>query len=145
MISKRRQHVLPYQRRSDAARRRGTVIAAALVEFLVAAAILFAVLQSVVGHHRQLLKARHEVQAQWLAQAGIDRAVAQLGKSASYQGETWHVPAEELDGMDAAEVQIRVERVAENSDELHLTVEARDPSDPIHCVKQTREVTIHLQ
>ena len=77
--------------------------------------------------------------------AGIDRAVAQLRKSDSYRGETWHVPADELVGLEAAEVQIRVEPVAEKPDELHLTVEARDPSDPIHCVKQTREATIHLQ
>lgn len=144
MISKRRQRVLLFERRPDAARRRGTVVAAALVEFVVAAAILFGVLQSVVGHDRQMIKARHEVQAQWLAQAGIDRAVAQLRKSESYRGEIWHVPADELDGLDAAEVQIRVEP-AEKSGELHLAVEARNPSDPIHGVKQTREATIHLQ
>ena len=145
MMNHKRQHVLLYERRPDAARRRGTVIAAALVEFIVASTILFAVLQSVVGHHRQMIKGRHELQSQWLAQAGIDRAVAQLRKSASYRGETWHVSADELDGLDAAEVQIRVEPVAEKSGELHLIVVARDPSDPVHCVKQTREATIHLQ
>jgi type II secretory pathway component PulK len=121
------------------------VLAAALVEFLVAAAILFAVLQDVVRHHRQLLTGRQQLQTQWLAQAGVDRAMAQLRKSADYRGETWRVPPDELDGVAAAEVKIRLENVADQPDDLRLTVDAQYPTDSIHSSQQTREAIIHLK
>jgi hypothetical protein len=125
--------------------RRGAVLAAALVEFVIAAAILFSVLQGMVKHHRQLLVGRQRLQTQWLAQAGVDRAVAQLRKSADYRGEIWRVPADELDGGDSAEVQIRVDTVAGKPDDLHLVVEANYPSDSIHGTQQTRDTIVHLK
>jgi len=131
--------------RYPAGYRRGAVLAAALVEFLVAAAILFGVLQDVVRHHRQLLTGRQQLQTQWLAQAGVDRAVAQLRKSADYRGETWRVPADELDGVAPAEVKIHLESVADQPDDLRLRVDAEYPTDSVHCSQQTREATIHLK
>jgi type II secretory pathway component PulK len=120
------------------------VLAAALVEFLIVVAILFAVLQDVVHHHRQLLIGRQQLQAVWLAQAGVDRAVAQLRASPDYRGETWRVPADDLDGFGAAEVQIRLQPIADKSSDLHLTVEAEYPTDSTRRSQQTREATIHL-
>ncbi len=93
-----RTHFASVYLRPSAARRRGAILAAAMVEFVLVAAILFAVLQSVVSHHRRLITGRQQLQSQWLAQAGFDRAVAQLRKSADYRGETWHVPATDLEG-----------------------------------------------
>ncbi|HEY2827732.1 MAG TPA: hypothetical protein VGJ04_09055 [Pirellulales bacterium] len=125
--------------------RRGAILAAVLVEFIVAAAILFAVLQAAISHHRHLLGGRQQLQSQWLTQAGMDRAIAQLRSSTDYRGETWHVPAADLDGIDAAEVQISLEPVPDQSDDLHLTVAAKYPADAVHCVQQTQEATIHLK
>jgi hypothetical protein len=126
-------------------RRRGAVLAAALVEFAVAAAILFTVLQGMVSHQRQLLIEQRQLQAQWLAQGGVDRAVAQLRKSADYRGETWRVPADELDGTAPGEVKINLDAVADQPDDLHLIVEANYPSDSVHSSQQTREAIIHLK
>ncbi|HEY2827919.1 MAG TPA: hypothetical protein VGJ04_09990 [Pirellulales bacterium] len=144
-MNKHEHHKSSRAFKSRGRHRRGAVLVAALVEFIVAAAILFAVLQAVVGHQRQLLAGRQQIQAQWLAQAGIDRAVAQLQKSPDYRGETWRVSADELDGIAPAEVQIRLETVPERTDDLHLSVQAKYPADSVHCVQQTRETTIHLK
>jgi hypothetical protein len=131
--------------RCPAPHRRGAVLAAALVEFVVASAILFAVLQNVVRHHRQLMTGRQQIQAQWLAQAGIDRAIAQLRKSPDYRGETWRIPPDELDGNSQAQVEIHLDSFADHPADLHLTVVADYPADSIHTSRQTRESTIHLK
>jgi Tfp pilus assembly protein PilX len=125
--------------------RRGAVLAAALVEFVVASSILFGVLHGVVDHQRQIIVDRQQLQTQWLAQAGLDRAVAQLRAANSYRGETWQVPAEELDGAAAAKVQITLETVADHPDDLRLTVQANYPDNSIHSCQQTRTATIHLK
>jgi Tfp pilus assembly protein PilX len=131
--------------RPSAARRRGAILAAAMVEFVVVAAILFAVLQSVVSYHRRLITGRQQLQSQWLAQAGFDRAVAQLRNSADYRGETWRVPSTELEGTMSGAVQIRVESVADKPDDLHVVVQANYPDDSIHGSQQTREAIVHLK
>ncbi len=131
--------------RCPAPHRRGAVLAAALVEFVVASAILFAVLQDVVRHHRQLMTGRQQIQTQWLAQAGVDRAIAQVRKSPEYRGETWRIPSDELDGASPAQVTIHLNSIADHPDDLHLSVVAEYPTDSIHNSLQTRESTIHLK
>jgi hypothetical protein len=131
--------------RCPAPHRRGAVLAAALVEFVVASAILFAVLQDVVRHHRQLMTGRQQIQAQWLAQAGVDRALAQLRKSPDYRGETWRIPSDELDGDSKAQVEIHLDPLADHPDDLHLFVVAEYPTNSIHNSRQTLESTIHLK
>jgi hypothetical protein len=141
-VIRRRQNS---HRRSSATHRRGAILAAALIEFVVVAAILFSILQGVIRQHRQILTGRQQLQAQWLAQAGVDRAVAQLHKSADYHGENWRVPADQLDGASPADVKISIEPVPDHPDDRHLTVEANTSPDSIHSVRRTREATIHLK
>lgn len=55
------------------------------------------------ARHQQLL-----VQTDWLAASAVDRAIRNLQRDAAYQGETWTIPPEELDGKHRAEVFIRL-------------------------------------
>jgi Tfp pilus assembly protein PilX len=135
-------HVQIHRQSAD---RRGVVLAAALVAFLATAAVLFALLKTVVNHQREVRDQRQSLQAQALADAGIDRGVAQLRRSDAYRGETWHVPDSQLDGTATADVEIRVEAVADHPDQLHLFVQADYPSDPIHRARQSRQATIKLK
>ena len=63
-----------------ASERRGVVLAVALVFFLLCSAILCTLLQTVVNHKHQVRDHRQIDQARCLADAAIDRAVAQLHK-----------------------------------------------------------------
>jgi hypothetical protein len=47
-------------------------------------------------------------EANWLVEAGIDRAAAQLGRSRAYTGETWRLPAEQVEGSRGATVRIEI-------------------------------------
>ena len=124
--------------------RRGALLAAALVAMVVAGSILLSILQTVVAHHRQTFTHRQQVQAQWLAQGGIDRAVAQLRSSSEYRGETWNVPEDELSGSAPGKVVIRVEPLADEPNALQISAQADYPSDTDHRARQTREVVVHL-
>ena len=59
-------------------------------------------------------QAARRLQAEYLAQSGLELAHVRLAGDAAYQGETWRVEAGELGGRDAALITIEV--TAEQSD-----------------------------
>jgi hypothetical protein len=128
-----------------ASERRGVVLAVALVVFLLCTAILCTLLQGVINHERQVRDHRQLDQARWLADAGIDRAIAQVRQSDTYRGETWKVSADELGGAADGSVTITVDAVEEHPGELHVMAQADYPDYDVHRVRQSRETTIHLK
>jgi len=129
----------------SASQRRGMVLAAALVVFLLCTAMVCTLLQGVINHERQVRDHRQLDQARWLADAGIDRAIAQVRQSDAYRGETWKVSADELGGIADGKVTITVQAVDEHLGELRVTAQADYPDDDVHRVRQSRETTIHLK
>ena len=71
-----------------------------------------ALVRSLITAHRQSHRYADELQAQWLAEAGLARAAAKLRDDANYQGEVWTVPLGDERIQDAAETgQVRPSRV----------------------------------
>jgi type II secretory pathway component PulK len=128
-----------------ASERRGVVLAVALVFFLLCTAILCTLLQGVINHERHVRDHRQLDQARWLADAGIDRALAQVRQSGAYHGETWKVSADELGGISDGKVTITVQAVDEHPDEFRVIAQADYPDDDVHRVRQSRETTVLLK
>ena len=124
--------------------RRGAALAAAMIAFAVTTAILFTVLRSIVSHQQQLFAGAQSLQAASLAEAGMHRAVAKLQKNAEYRGEGWKIPADELDGMNAGTVDIKVEPIIDQTDQMHVIVRADFPSDTEHRVRRSLESVIQM-
>jgi hypothetical protein len=117
----------------------------ALTAFLAAAAILLPALLSVASHQRHIRDDRLRSQAELLAQAGIDRAIAKLKETANYSGETWHVDPVDLDGFAPADVEIRVESVADARNKLRVQVHADYPTDSLPRARQSREIVLETR
>jgi hypothetical protein len=117
--------------------RRGAALITAVVALTVCSVMLFYLLKGTLDTHRQMRTHRQEVQADWLAAAGVDRAIASLRQSSDYTGETWKIPADQL--RDAAEVTIKVEPAAE-SNGRQITVQADYPAGEIYRSRKTRSV-----
>jgi Tfp pilus assembly protein PilX len=69
--------------------RRGAALVMAMVALLVVTLMSAALVQSVVTGQRQSRRYADELQAQWLAEAGLERSEVQLARDAEYRGETW--------------------------------------------------------
>jgi hypothetical protein len=126
-------------------KRSGAVLVAAVIALLTAAVILFGVLKAAVNHYRQIRTNRYAVQAHALANAGIDRALAQLRQSDKYQGEVWKLASEDLDNTAPGEVKIQIETATNDPDRLHVKVQADYPSDTEQRARKSRETIIHLK
>jgi hypothetical protein len=117
--------------------RRGAALITAVVALTVCSVMMFYLLKGTLDTHRQMRTHRQEVQADWLATAGVDRAIATLRQSSNYSGETWKISADELG--DAAEVIIKVEPAAE-SNGRQITVQADYPAEEIHRSRKTKSI-----
>ncbi|MDP6445600.1 MAG: hypothetical protein QGG36_08270 [Pirellulaceae bacterium] len=77
------------RRRVTSQRRRGIALLTALVCLAVIVMLIGTQLRGVFSDSRAAILREHQVQAEWLADSGLDRAAAQLNADASYAGETW--------------------------------------------------------
>jgi Tfp pilus assembly protein PilX len=124
--------------------RRGGALVAALVTLLVVMMVAGAIVRSRVSAHRQARQSQYELQAQWLAESGIERARAQLAKTTVYRGETWQ-PSLTVggDASATATVEIRLESAERADQARRLIAIATYPNDRWRRVVVRREYTIH--
>jgi hypothetical protein len=92
---------------------------------------------------RQTRQTAIQVQAQWLADAAVERAAKSLSMNPSYDGESWKV---DLPGFRNAtgsrgSVEIKIER-ADDEKSVQIVVHANYPADSRRRVSAERTVSI---
>ena len=94
------RHTLGRSRRAPqrgaSAQRRGGILIVAMICLVLMTAVSVTLIRMAGQQAKQtrLLEQRHQAEA--LALAGLDRAVALLATNADYSGETWNIPADQL-------------------------------------------------
>jgi hypothetical protein len=121
--------------------RRGVLTVAALVCLLVVMLIAAGVLRLVRSERGLLENEERRLQADWLVESGLERALARLGTEPAYRGETWSLPAEDLGGAAAAVVTVTVEPGPRAGERL-LRVQADYPRDAALRVRAHRDVVV---
>lgn len=127
-----------------AGRRRGIVAAALVVALFVLILLAGGLLRVAWARHSERRAAERRLQAEWLAESGLDRAAARLAADRDYRGETWAVPPEDLGGRDAGAVRIEVRPVPDRPDLRTIRARADYPTDEARRARRTRELTITL-
>jgi type II secretory pathway component PulK len=110
------------------------VVAAAICGLLLRMAVLGR--SSADAQHRR-------AQAQWLAEAGIERAVARLAQDARYTGETWTLAPQEL--PQGGRVRMAVETPPAAPGRRLVRVEALYPNDPTYGCRYKKEILVETK
>jgi len=126
----------PIQRRPS---RRGAVLIVAMVTVAVVTVLLVTTTRLVLSHRRATETARWRIQADWLAESALDRAAAALADDGGYSGETWTLPAEQLDGRHGGRVVIEVKPISKTPPRWTLRSRALFPDAPDHRAQCTRQ------
>lgn len=130
--------------RRATSRRNGGFLVVAMICLVLSTVLVGAVLTLVRTQHRQMAQEQLRLQAEWLAESGLERAVSKLHADATYERETWSIAAGELGGVDAGAVTIRVEPVENHPQQRIVHVEAVYPAGSTQAVRRTRQTTIVL-
>ena len=124
--------------------RRGVVLMSVLVCMAVAMLLFAAWLKTAAMERRQLRTQQDRLQAEILADAGLDRAAAQLLSAGDYSGETWQVGPEALAGRGAATVTIQVDSPKETPSSRKVHVVAEYPVVGAARVRRSKQITVVL-
>jgi Tfp pilus assembly protein PilV len=135
-------------------RRRGLTAVAVLVCLLIVTMISGALLKIGVAHRDFVRGQERKLQAEWLAQSGLDRALARLAAQPDYTGETWKLAPRDLGLSEpdsdssgpAALVHIAVER-PENpgtAPRRLIKVQADYPPDAPHRARHSTQILVEL-
>lgn len=122
--------------------RRGAILVVVFVCLAVMTLMFMAVARQASLAHQRAEASQRSLQAQWLAEAGVQRAVARLAADPAYRGETWRLAARDLGGRDDAEIRIQVEKPAGTAATATIRVEADyPPAAELRC-RRVQEITV---
>jgi type II secretory pathway component PulK len=138
---------------------RGMTVVAVLVCLIIVTLISGAVLKVGLAHRELARFSERRLQAEWLAQSGVERAAARLADDRDYTGETWAISASDLGQSNrapagteadqersaAAIVAITVERVPGSAARRRIKVQADYPREVPRRSRHTKELTIDLE
>ena len=135
-------------------RRRGLTAVAVLVCLLIVTMISGALLKIGVAHRDFVRGQERKLQAEWLAQSGIDRALARLAARPDYTGETWKLTPRDLTLSESdsassgptALVHIAVERPenAGTAQRRLIKVQADYPPDAPRRARHSTQILVEL-
>jgi len=131
-------------RSGRATRRCGIGLLIALVCLVVIASVLGGLLRAALLERQAVESAQWRQQAQWLAQAGLERAAARLARDRSFSGETWTIPAAALQGPHGGRVTIEVQSPAGHPGARQVRVTARYPDRPHDRAQTSRRALVTL-
>jgi len=138
---------------------RGMTVVAVLVCLVIVTVVSGAVLKVGLAHLALVRAQEHRLQAEWLAESGLQRALARLAVDRDYAGEAWPISATDLglpvqpaaarttqkaDGA-AAVVTIAVDRVEGGGTRRRIRVQADYPRDAPDRSRQSKQVIINLE
>lgn len=126
------------------AERRGGVLLLVLVVGTVLILVLLGVLRRIASQAQQQRGQQNQAQAVWLAESALQRAAARLATDASYRGETWQLPPEQLDGRHPGRVAISVERLSGPPSRHAVRVVADFPDHPQDRVRRSTQLVLEL-
>lgn len=122
--------------------RHGTILVFAMIALLVTTMIGASLVRTAVASMRQIQREQQQIQAGWLAEAGCQRALAKSVGDQKYVGETWDVPAEQLQAPTGAAVRITVEAASAENTARTVTALAEFPKGSAQAVRVTKQITI---
>jgi uncharacterized membrane protein len=123
--------------------RRGAMMIAVLVCITIASMLSLTLVKQLLSRQALLEMTENQVQADWLVEAGIERAVAKLKGEPGYSGETWNI-TDALDDGRAGRVKIVVRSDPDHSESRTAEVTAEFPADAQRGFQSTKTITIDL-
>ena len=118
---------------------------AVLVCVVLVSLITLTLVKLTLAQRSQAQRELWRMQADWLVESGLERAAAKIANDGEYVGETWSVPAEQLGGGRAGEVQIKVSPLEGQPQQRQVRVEAIFPADTDQRAKSSKQVTIAVR
>lgn len=127
-----------------AAPRRGVAMIVAMICLFSIAMLGATLLRLAVVQYRQTRQDQRRLQAEWLAESGLQRAVARLRAEANWSGDVWDVSAESLGAPGVVTTRIVEEADAADASGRRIVVTAEFPAGSQERARCSRSARVEL-
>jgi Tfp pilus assembly protein PilX len=121
--------------------RQGFVLVTVITIMAISMALFAIWARGSVLEHQRAANQQLRLQAVRLAEAGLQRAIAQLVGNSDYEGETWTVSAADLDQVHSAEVRMRITR-SDDHNTVRIEATAEFPASADRRAQSTKRIEI---
>jgi hypothetical protein len=118
------------------------ITVAVLVCLIVMTLICGGLLRLAQSQRTSIRNEERRLQADWLAESGLERAAVRLADDPSYRGETWPLSAVEIGGDAPGVVTITVEPRRDEPARRLVTVQADYPRDPERRARSRKQLVV---
>jgi type II secretory pathway component PulK len=118
---------------------------AVLVCVVLISLISLTLIKLTLAQRSQAQRELWRMQADWLVESGLERAAAKIANDGEYTGETWSVPAEQLGGGRAGEIQIKVSPMDGQPLQRQVHVQAIFPANTDQRARSSKQVTVAVR
>jgi len=105
-------------------------------------AIAAEAVRSTMTERRDFRNRENRLQADWLAEAAVERAAARLAADAGYHGETWSLPASAIGGSADGQVVIQIDELKESPGRFAANVQADYPAEGEYRARTSKRIVI---
>ena len=125
--------------------RSGAVLVVALICLLLLSVLAASLTRTVLLQREQVIREEWQLQAEWLAEAAVDRAVVRLNSIPEYEGEEWR-PHLNDEGVSLGQVHIVIapEESETGFSLTRIDVTADVPADTRQRVRVQRTATVRI-
>ncbi len=134
--------MLPTNHNLKLPKQSGVALLLVILCMIIITTMIGAMLRHVTLANRQMKQRMYQIQATWLVESGVERAVFAIQQDADYSQETWRVTAEELDGQYAGQVEIRVHSETDDDSLVAVDVLAIYPHPSEFGVKVRKRIMV---
>jgi hypothetical protein len=100
---------------------------AVLALLMIVGGFSLTIVRSLAARRQMLRGEEQRIQAEWLAEAGLERAAAKLSATGDDKPETWNITDDELGGRGAGRVTIRWDEATPDTQDRRVHIEAEYP------------------
>jgi Tfp pilus assembly protein PilX len=120
-------------------RRRGAALVIAMIALLLVGVLAAELARSAVMQHEQVAREEWQIQAEWLAESGLDRAAVMLAADSEYRGEVW-LPASDGSETPVGRVLIEIEGSDEEVLAIRVVADVPEATQRRVRVSRSREI-----
>lgn len=120
--------------------RRGTALIVVMVCLMLVSAIMSSMLKSTLLQRKQMMKEQFRLQAEWILESALERAVLRRANDPKYQGEIWHISPLDLGTRYQGSAEITLKTEGKNARLLSIQAHVRYPDDAPFSVSRTKKI-----
>lgn len=132
----------PHEFSNQGNSRRGTALIVVMMCLMLVTAIMSSMLKSTLLQRKQMMQEQLRLQAEWILESALERAVLQRANDPDYQGEIWEISPVDLGTQYRGSAEIILKTEGEDARLISIQAHVKYPENTPFSVSRTKKIVL---